>query len=146
MNNVALGAEAGASKDGGCGESGLDSLKGALVVGSDVDPGRVFWESRQGGIKELAAGEEGLEEREESKLANAFRAERICKPSGSCATAFPEEDVVGGDDPSKGAGALHGAAVRAKEKRGAADEVLGEAVDFTCLESTLEKFRFPVAE
>ena len=98
-------------------------------------PGRVSWESRHGDIQELAAGGEDLEECEESKLADSFRAERTCKSSGSCSTALPEEDVVGGDDPSKRA-----------DMASATDWALGKAVDFVCLERALEKFPFPVGE
>ena len=129
MSDVALRAETGTGEDGCGGKSGADLQKEALVVGGDADPGCDLWENRHRDIKELAAGK------------------RICEPSGGCATALPDKDVVGGNDPSKRADALRGAAVRAKEsERSAADEVLGKAVDFVCLESALEKFPFPVGE
>ena len=143
VDDVALRAEACASKDGGCGKSSLDLQHEALVVGGDSDPGCILRERRERDIKELA---EGLKENEESKLADAFRAEQVCKASCGCATAFSKEEVVGGNDPAKRAGVGRGPAVGAKEKRSAMDKVLGEADDVICLEGAPEEFPFPVNE
>ena len=66
VDDFALKAEACASKEGGCGESSLDSQDEALVVGGDSDPGCVLCGGRERDVKELAAGEEGLEEHKQS--------------------------------------------------------------------------------
>jgi hypothetical protein len=117
MDNIIFGAEACSGENGGRSEACFDAQDQALVVGGDADPGYVWGEYGERNIVELVVGdEEGLDEDEEGELADAFRAKRVGKPPGCGAAAFPEDEVVGGNDPAKGASVSCGAAVGAPEQ------------------------------